>query len=364
MRGKTTNFIRKKLGSIIGWFENLKWNNWAAYCFVLFSIGVIINISTDFIFPHFFEHQILLITATTLLVYAIKTFFEDVHKFDSQSKESLLASNPGINAIYTNTLLPLQRSPWTVLACVTVTVFFFTCIILLKYISLDVIGIYALYIAGSSVMIGVYGYMQYLYFLWFIYKAGTYDYTHGPMLYSYNIYSPAESAWVIQLAKTSQRLRNFFLFIGLIYVIEYGILIPTDKITIGENVIILNMPSNIAFIGSWIALFILVIIAFPIINFIQRSLILKLVNKLKAHTIHELSELMYTEQRDIKNRKDRLQIIITYDVLIENIKKSKSYPINRQVSYETIMTIITFCVHVFNLFDKIAKIPQLAAFLP
>ena len=346
-------------------FEYLNLRIWFGYCVVLFVVGQCINIVTHGAFPHFCEHQLLLIIATSLLVLAMHSFFTDIRKLAPDTPGGLLAKNSAVSAVYQEKLLTIQCSPWILAACVVVTVFFFTCIVLLKYIEIDVIGIYAIYIAGSSVLIGVYGYMQYLYFLWFIHAAGECDYSHSRMRYAYNTYVPAETKWVVQLAKTSQRLRNYFLFIGLIYVIEYGMLIPADKVSIGEDSIFLETPNNTAFIASWIALFILVIIAFPVINYTQRHLVAKLVERLKSLTVSELLELMEAEYANSKkqSRSERLQTTVTYGILIENIKGSKSYPINRQLSYETIMTVVTFCVHIFNLYDKIIGIPQFVGLL-
>lgn len=342
----------------MGWinykFESMKWKNWIIYCVILFVIGVAINLETNFSFSHFLTHQILLIFATTMLVYAMKSFFVDIRLMGLDPKTNLLAKEPEISGLFKKRFLPLQRSPWIPVISFCITAFFFSCIVLLKYIEIDVIGIYAIYIAGSSVMIGVYGYMQYLFFLWFIYQAGKCKFN----CYDYNFYVPAESDWISKIAIISQRLRNFFLFIGLIYVIEYSILIPADKITFKNGIISLNTPNNIAFVVSWIALFLLVILAFPILNHIQYNLIVTIVDKQKAHVIGELSEIMHEEQRNYHNKAHRFSTIVIYNILIENIRQSKSYPIKRQLSYETLMTLITFIIHFINLTSKVFSIAQ------
>ena len=340
-------------------FESFQWKHWGLYCITLFLVGATINIATQFSFPHFWAHQLLLITATTLLVSAMKSFFADVRMFGLESENKLLSKVTEVRGLYEKRLLPLLENRWTFLIAFIIAGFFFTCIVLLKYIELDVIGIYALYIAGSSVLIGVYGYMQYLYFMWFIFQAGKCNFSHG----SYNILVPAETAWVAQLAKTSQRMRNYFLGIGLIYVIEYGMLIPTDKIEISKEAISLNTPNNVAFIISWIALFVLVIVAFPVINYIQHQLVVNLVNRLKRQTSGELAEMMFEERKANSNPRERMISIISYNMLIENVRQSKSYPINRHLSYEALMTVVTLVVHVLNLYSKISSIPQLIAAL-
>ena len=348
---------------IINLFTNFRWKMWAVYCLALFIVGAFINAYINHTFKFFVLHQLLLIAATTMLVAAMKSFFKDIRLFgDSEQNTSeislsgnLLSKCPEMLGFYRSRYLSKQRSYWPYLAAIVVSVFFFTCIALLEYISLDIVGIYALYIAGSSVLIGVYAYVQYLFFLWFIH--GIEKRTDKGI--DFNRYVPANTAWVIQIAKTSQRLRNYFLFIGLIYVIEYSILIPINQIHFTDESIVLNMSSNASFIISWIALFVLVIIAFPVINHVQRKLVSSLVSTLKAKTITDLSVEMQEEKLGSKTKKERLTSVMTYSVLIENVQKSDTYPIKRQLSYETIMTLVTFLVHVMNLYTKIASIPQI-----
>lgn len=356
---KSRDTLRKSPEWAIEKFKTFLWKNWFVYSALLFLVGTVINQMTHHIFPHFVIHQLLLIAATTMLVYAMKTFFTDVDKLDEGPSKGLL-KNPEIRSLYRKRLLPLQKSFWAPLVSVAITVFFFTCIVMLEYIELDIIGFYAIYIAGSSVLIGAYGYMQYLYFLWFIYRAGKCEYKGG----AYYIYAPAQTPWVTQIAKTSQKLRTFFLMIGLIYVIEYSILVPTDKISFDNGLPSLSMPNNAAFFISWAALFLLVIIAFPVINYFQRKFVTNLVEKLKEQTIHDLSELMIEEKSGRKDKQGRMSAVVTYSVIIENVRQTKSYPIDRRLGYETLVTFMTFLVHVLNLYSTVSSIPQLSALLP
>lgn len=344
---------------IIEKFKTFQWRNWLIYCVLLFFLGAIINQATLHRFPHFVTHQLLLIAATTMLVYAMKMFFLDIDKLNSSASEGLLR-NPEARGLYLNKLLPIQKTFLAPVVSLFITVFFFSCIVKLEYIELDIIGFYAIYIAGSSVLIGAYGYAQYLCFLWFVYQAGKLKYRSE----SYNVYAPAATPWVTQIAKTSQKLRSFFLWIGLIYVIEYGMLVPTDKISFADDTISLNTPNNAAFLVSWVVLFLLVIIAFPIINHYQRKFVVDLVENLKGQTVQDLSTLMAEERRNDPDKKRRMSTVITYSVVIENIRNSKSYPIKQLFGYETVMTFVTFVVHVINLYSKVASIPQLSTMLP
>lgn len=359
-RAQLIKTIESSLKRLNNRFASFAWKSWGIYCAVLFIAGALINIVTDYRFNNFWLHQILLIIATTMLVGAMRSYFRDIHMFTTGSDQNLLVKVPEVGGLFTNRFMPLQSSIWSVLAAIIITVFFFSCIVLLEYIEADIIGLYAIYIAGTSVLIGVYAYMQYIYFLWFIYQAEKCSFDH----YSYNMRAPAESAWISQLAKTSQRLRNQFLFIGLIYVIEYSILIPTDKISFDSGGISLSTPNNAAFVISWAALFLLVILAFPVLNHVQHRLVVRLVKKLKSQTISELSELMFEEQRFSANKKEQMFTVVSYSTLIEDVRNSKDYPIKRQFSYEALMTIVTFAVHIMNLWSKLNSIPQIALLLP
>lgn len=352
--------IRNLPNQIIKWFEAISAKYWGFYCIVLFSVGEIINHATEFRFKFFTLHQVLLISATTMLVYAMKKYFISIDQLDVASEMGALKKVPEVQALYKNRLLPLQRTYWVFLVAVCITTFFFTCIVLLEYIQLDIIGVYAIYIGGTSVLIGVYGYMQYLFFLWFLYRIGK---NVQFKEYAYNYYSPAKTEWIIQLAKISQRLRNYFLIIGLIYSVEYYILVPTDILQVQDNIVTMSTPNNIAFIVSWVALFILVIIAFPVLNHVQYVLVVNIVEKLKATTKHDISELMLVEQENSTTRFERLSVIFTYSSLITFVDKESNYPIKRHISYESILTLATFAVHCFNLLSKLSSIPQLSLLL-
>lgn len=336
--------------SVIHWFETLDWKDWCAYCVVLFTLGAVINVESRFAFPYFFVHQILLIAATTILMYAMNSFFRDIRSFGKDGH--LFAKIPQVRGLYQNRYSPLQKTPWLFLVSFLIMLFFFSCILLLEYIRVDKIGVYAIYIAGSSIMVGAYAYGQYLFFLWFIYQIGNENF--GPT--AYNVYAPAETVWIKKIAKMSQKLRNFFLSVALLYTLEFSILIPVDKIELNDQGLFLHTANNTAFVLFWFAFLLLVVVAFPIINYIQHKLVERVISGLKSQTIHELSTLMFEEQNLTKNKRSRMYTAISYHTLIENVRQTKDYPINRQISYETLMTLVTFLVHMINLISKVTNV--------
>lgn len=342
---------------VIQRFEALDWKSWCAYCAVLFTVGAIINVKSGFTFPYFFAHQILLIAATTLLMCAMKSFFLDVRRLGEDGR--FLLKVPQVKGLYQKQFRPLQKTPWLFLISFLVMLFFFSCILLLEYIKVDMVGIYAIYIAGSSIMLGTYAYGQYLFFLWFIYQIGNGSFDQR----GYNVRVPAETVWIKKIAKMSQTLRNFFLSVALLYTLEFSILIPVDKIELSDKGLFLHTPNNTAFVLFWFAFLLLVVVAFPIINYIQYKLVVRVINRLKSQTIHELSTLMFEEHNMIKDKRGRMYAAVSYHTLIENVRQTKDYPINRQFSYETLMTLVTFIVHMINLITKVTSISQLSILL-
>ena len=92
-------------------FKSFRWKNWILYCILLFFVGTVINHATQYRFPHFVTHQLLLIAATTLLVCAMKMFFLDIDKLNHRGPESLLkqtASNS--KNIFSSGRLPCNYS--------------------------------------------------------------------------------------------------------------------------------------------------------------------------------------------------------------------------------------------------------------
>ena len=341
---------------LISQLQNIKLRRWLLYIVLLSLTGQFINIFWNDYFPQFTIHQLLLIIATTMLVYAMRGFFNETDAL-RQSFAKGVFRNTELRNLMQQQFQKWQQSKIPLLLGSIIVAFFFGCIVRLEYIRIDAVGLYAIYIGGSSVLLGVFGYCQYLLFLRMIHKINSMSIT------DYDIYSPADTGWVVQIAKTSRRLRNYFLAIGLIYVVEYGILIPMDKISFGESVS-LSTPDNFVFVFSWAALFLLVIIAFPILNAVQHRLIANIVVKMKNISINELSELMYAEKKASSSVKEKLTNTVVYNVLIMNVRQSKNYPIKRQLSFEVIMTTATLIVHLFNLYSKISQFPWLNDLLP
>lgn len=336
------------------WFahkwEDITFRNLSLYFFIMFVVGRIIDISTNKVFKNFLFHQILLIVASILIIYAIKKYFSQYSEL-SKSFER----NPEIKAKFIK-YQKIQKSILPFLAAIIVTAFFFSNIFLLEYIKLDVIGIYAILLAGNCVIIGVYGYMQYVFFLAFVYTVSKVN------IWDYDIFSPSETKFIKDMAIISKRLIKYFLFIGLIFVTEYAILVPTDKIEIGQTINI-NTANNLSFIITWIALFILVIIAFPVINYIQRKLIERVVLSVKSKSICQISDMMYTENIFEPNKKQRFISVLTYSAIIETIRKSKSYPIKSHLTVDAIITIASLMVHCLNLYSKLASLEWIKSFI-
>ena|GEM_PF-5982001 len=331
----------------------IRW--WVISMVIITLAGQLINVFGNNYFTQFTTHQLLLIAATTMLISAMRGFFNAVDDLE-QSLVKGVSRNPELRGLIQRRLRKWQLSKSPFFLAAGIAMFFFFCIVRLEYIRIDTVGVYAIFLGGGSVYIGVYSYYQYFIYLRMIHEMATLSITN------YNIYSPADTGWIVQIAKTSQRLRNYFLGIGLIYVVEYSILVPSGKISIGDS-LELNTPDNLAFIGSWVVLFLLVIIAFPILNTVQHKLIAKVVIKMKNSSTSELTELMHVEKKNNLSVKDKLINTVVYNILISNIKQAKDYPIKRQLSYEALMTMVTLIVHVFNLYSKITEIPWISNLL-
>lgn len=333
-----------------------KTRSWILFFVAVFVSGQIINIFWNDYFTQFCIHQLLLMLATYLLLRAMRVFFSSVDSLES-SPDKGVSRNPELYGLIKRKLRRYQSLMLPFVFGVIISAFFFFCIVRLEYIKIDIVGLYAILLGSSSVCLGVYSYYQYLVFLKVIKEMSSLSIT------DYNTRSPADTGWIVHIAETSRRLMRYFASIGLIYVIEYSILIPSDKIQIGFP-IKLDTPDNIAFIVSWVALFILVIIAFPTLSAIQHKYIANVVAKMKNSSTDELSKLMYIEKSENLPAKDKLFSTVMYDILISNVKQAKNYPIKRKISCDSIATAIAVIVHILNLYTKVAQIPSLTNLLP
>ena len=146
------------------------------------------------------------------------------------------------------------------------------------YIKRDLVGWYAIYMVSITVSISVIGYAQYIWLLWLLYRMSYCS------VMPCNEIIPAYTPFLIKIGVLTKHAKWCFFIEGFLYVFEYYILIPKGNVTLSG----INMPDQISFLVTWGIIFGVIILAFPVIIYIQETLLSKIVKELKRQRLEAL----------------------------------------------------------------------------
>lgn len=311
-----------------------------------FILGIIILNYSD-TFDYFFPH---LICLTLNIIITLLIGHEFANTIDFLDNEILFRKNCKKNIELCGVYKQFRNKTFhgaNFVLCIIILSIFFWGIFSQHYIKLDAVGWYAIYMVTITVSISVIGYAQYLWLLWFLYRINYCS------LIPYNEIIPAYTPFLVKIGTLTKHAKWCFFIEGFLYVFEYYILIPKGNITLLK----IKMPDRISFLVTWGVIFVVIILAFPVIIFIQESLLSKIVKDLKKK---RLDVLLYNY--DIPNiKKDELSPeIYMRNQMINNLIISPDYPIKMQRLGPSIVATATCVLHIVNLINQY---PELKTFL-
>ena len=281
------------------------------FLFLLITSGQLINYFQHF--KHFHIYQLLVTTTIILASYSIRKFLHGMEEF-----KQMTASHPikfvGIK------IAKLIQSKWSIPGIVIIGGLYVYSSIRLEYIRFDLIGLYALIMIILMMITAVFGQTIYVYYIILLNKL-----SHENE-FSYNFYMPAKTDWIIKLAKNGRMLNNSFFVLGFIYTLVYYLNMPSNSILIYQSVhgriwdrFLFCTPDNQIFVLSWMVIFIIIFIAFPIYYIIQTYHIKMLIRRLKDISISEIQKLMKAQEL---TGHDSIDLELQYFNLINNIECS------------------------------------------
>ena len=198
-----------------------------------------------------------------------------------------------------------------------------------------------------TVSISVIGYAEYLWILWFLYRVS--NCSSMP----YNEVVPAYTPFLVKIGTLTKHVKWCFFIEGFLYVFEFFILIPTNNVTLSG----INMPNNFSFIITWGIIFVVIILAFPVLIYMQEHFLSTIVSNLKMERIKSLS---YKLNVAVKDNSKQFTEIYMCNWIINNLITSPDYPVKVQRLGPATVAIATFVIHVFNLINQY---PELKHFL-
>jgi len=309
------------------------------FLFIYTPLGQLINYYHPF--KNFSLYQLLFGTAVILATWTIKNFFNKLDKF-----KTMTASHP--MKLTVSNFYSLVYSKWTIPGLIIVSSLFIYSTISLNFIKLDIIGIYSLVVIVIIMMTAIICQTIYIYYLILLYRLGNSN------DFNYSFYFPAKTDWLVFLVKMGRQINNSFFILGFIYTLVYFLNLPITEISFNKNFnglgdIVNGTSNNLIFVVSWITIFIIIIIAFPIYSLIQRSLTRSLVRKMKNISIEEIEQIMKMEK--IKKAQD-IESQLKYYTLMNNIDNSSNLPIPRNNLIPIVSSISTISVHIIKISES------------
>ncbi len=327
---------------LVSVFHNLSLNIALLIILILIIIGQVIH----FFYPlkHFHVYQFFALTAIILAFWAIRKFLFGFEKF-----KQMTASHP-IKFIAIN-IFKLVNSKWSISGILAIGGLFIYSSFQLEYIQFNLMGIYALVIIVMMMVTAVYGQTIYVYYIILLNKLIQENF------FKYNFYFPSKTDWVVQLAKNGRILNNSFFILGFIYTLIYYLNMSPNYIKLDDSevgnfggMINVSTPDNVIFIISWIAIFVIIIIAFPTYYFIQKNYIKTLVRKLKNSSIKEIQKLMKAHEL---TGVDSIDSELKYFNLINNIENSPNMPFEGFSLIPIISTLSSLCIHLIKISENL-----------
>lgn len=340
------NRKRDKKSILETYFEFLKKFPKKIYILVLtlnFFIGFGILLYSHTI-DYFFPHLVCLTINISITLRIGKTYFNTLKVLDEELSQKHSQKNAEIRILFKN-YYAKAMNPANLIACLVVVTVFLWAIFLQHYITLNLVGCYAVFMVCISVSLSVIGYTQYIWMLWFLFRISKCSSIH------YNKIVPANTPFLIEIATLLQKVKWCFLIEGFFYTFEYFILIPKESII----TININMPDNFSFFLTWAIVLLVIVLAFPVLVFLQEHWLSQIVVDLKNKRIEYLS-MQYEQLCMNGSVKNITFYTYMYQEIIAKIINSADYPLKIQRLGPMIVSIATVCLHMISLLSKLSSI--------
>lgn len=282
-----------------------------------------------------------------LFIPAIVIAFQEIQKFLSSIREfeKLTASHP--NREVGSYIRKLINSNWAIGGVLLIGSIFLYASLRLQYINLDIMGLYALFVIALIMISAVLGQTCYIYYLLLLRRIASGE------KFKYNFYFPAKTDWVLLLSRMGARLNNAFFFLGFIYTLVFYLNMPSHYVVISLQTwqLRITTPDNFIFTASWAAIFLIIIVAFPVYYWTSSALMRRIVERLKTVSVNEVELLMESREGGLRGNVD---IELKYYQLIANIQGSLNEPQKDLRLLPALATFGSIAVHGIKIFESLA----------
>lgn len=310
-------------------------------------LGFVFNVCNDIKFP--IVHEIVLTGLTCFQIVIIKKHITDMKAIYIETSNTIIH---GCIERHNSK----QSSIYSFMLILIISLFFSICIIALDYLPLSPLGIYGGILALFTLLIGLYGYLQYVLSLILLYDIRK--------RINYSMEYPGKQNWFKKMNQITYRLSTSFLMFGVLYILEYSLLIPENAIIFQGSNIALNTHSNILFVISWSSILLLIVFAFPSLVVIRKYLLKSIINVWKKDKIEQiqLKTLDAVTRLNTDLDSDKITKISTVVDIYQNLQNTVN---NMSVYSVTSNTVVIGFTTILNISISILTIvSQLKELLP
>lgn len=289
-----------------------KISKWNPIQITLFSsMGLFLGGCLNYFYPMqgYWYKAILLLSILIIALNAEKKYI----KTTDNLKDELAGSKNEKISTSKNKLITNQTSIKNYFIPLIFILFFGLGSIYLKLIEINPLGIYCLFLFVIIVFFSIVGYLQYIYLAECIRKISLADFEGFGIPYDKSY--PALTRWVVKLTELYQTYRNCFFVTGTLYIVSFYIFTSNYTIDLLKNPLPITM-SKIVLMACWIAIFIAIVILFPIVSISEYYSIQKIVKNLKTLEIKRLKKIMKRTNNEVE-----------YTPLIISIWETANYPV-------------------------------------
>lgn len=323
----------------IACIKRLKVKDYVFFAAIVLVLGSIIRFF--FFYPNYLFYQVMLTSIIIVTVIYSKKFW-----YDFQNLRGKIATDPKLHVLYSKAERA-QYSPYILLGTLLFTGVYVSIMFILGYLEFNIVGIYALILILITCLTGTLAYGQYIVLLVYIFRLS------GTKVSVYNYYFPAHTEWLKELAKITRMVSNVFFVLGTMYTCIWMVLIPKGTIKIiltngklGGFKLLLTSNSNTLFAVSWIGIFLLFIVAFPLLHILQRKLIKMITKRMKENTMGELQLLLNST---INLGKNNIEGHMKYFSLIKEVGATPDYPLETKSYLPIVMSLASLLIQLIKI---------------
>lgn len=299
-------------------------------------LGICIN--TKWEFPHFIEYVICFTFIGVIAFQSTVKFSKEMHIITST-----LISQPSAKNTNTTYFRYCKKSNCYIVApTVIILVFGIGGCSMFGSISLSPTFIWVMSYFIPVVYISIIGYLQYIVLAIYIYNLSNSKSNFKSFKIELIGCIPSKTEWLIKLTKLSHYYRSRFFTLGTAFILSFAAFcwLPNMQATI----------YSFAFYLLWGVIFVVVVLLFPIVSFLEYKWIKKIVSKLKSDYIKELAFFNKHSTKSIPlfSEDNFLQMIC-----ITQIINSTEYPIKSNGA-----TLYATCLSLLNLVATVLTIAQ------